>query len=108
MSRGAQDLHRRKYETEEEKEQLVPQLREVSRQEYLKKREEQQVAELEDALRDEELLFACVSPLCWPATAMANWPLPLLLHPTAGDNRMALHNSCVRCDGGRSHCSLLF
>jgi len=36
----------------------VPQLREVSRQEYLKKREEQKIAELEDALRDEELLFA--------------------------------------------------
>ena len=52
-----QDLKRRKYETEEEKEELVPQLREVSRQEYLKKREEQKVAELEDKLRDEELLF---------------------------------------------------
>ena len=53
-----QDLKRRKYGTEEEKEELVPQLREVSRQEYLKKREEQKIAELEDALRDEELLFA--------------------------------------------------
>ena len=61
MSAGSQDLQRRKYETEEEKEELVPQLREVSRQEYLKKREAQRIAELEDALRDEELLFACVS-----------------------------------------------
>ena len=56
--RTTQDLKRRKYETEEQKEELVPQLREVSRQEYLKKREEQKIAELEDALRDEELLFA--------------------------------------------------
>ncbi len=58
VSLAAQDLKRRKYETEDEKEELVPQLREVSRQEYLKKREEQKIAELEDALRDEELLFA--------------------------------------------------
>lgn len=55
----AQEIQRRKFETEEEKEALVPQLRNVSRQEYLKKREEQKLQALEDELVDEENLFAC-------------------------------------------------
>ena len=37
----------------------MPQLRNVSRQEYLKKREEQKLQALEDELIDEEQLFAC-------------------------------------------------
>ena len=53
----AQEIERRKYETEEEKEALIPELRGVSRQEYLKKREEQKLAELKEALEDEERLF---------------------------------------------------
>lgn len=57
-----QEIERRKYGTEEEKDALVPQLRNVSRQEYLKKREEQKLQALEDELIDEENLFACGSP----------------------------------------------
>ena len=53
----AQEIERRKYETEEEKVALIPELRGVSRQEYLKKREEQKLAELKEALEDEERLF---------------------------------------------------
>lgn len=56
-----QEIERRKYKTEEEKDALVPMLRDVSRQEYLKKREEQKLQELEDALKDEEFLFAVCS-----------------------------------------------
>eukprot|EP00884_Botryococcus_braunii_P008381 jgi/Botrbrau1/17544/Bobra.0864s0003.1 len=52
-----EEIERRKYKTEEEKDALVPMLRDVSRQEYLKKREEQKLQELEDALKDEEFLF---------------------------------------------------
>ena len=51
-------MERRKYETEEEKVALIPELRGVSRQEYLKKREGQKLAEMKDALEDEERLFA--------------------------------------------------
>lgn len=46
-----------RYETEEQKGELVPMLREVSRQEYLKKREEQKLKELEDELEDAKYLF---------------------------------------------------
>jgi hypothetical protein len=53
----AQEIERRKYDTEEEKIALIPELRGVSRQEYLKKREEQKLAELKEALEDEERLF---------------------------------------------------
>ena len=53
----AQDAKRRRYETEEERESLVPKLRGMSRQEYLKKREDAKLQEMEDAIRDEELLF---------------------------------------------------
>ena len=46
-----------RFETEEEKEKLVPMLREVARQEYLRKREEQKLKELEDELLDAKYLF---------------------------------------------------
>eukprot|EP00958_Prasinococcus_capsulatus_P027551 scaffold5640_cov328-Prasinococcus_capsulatus_cf.AAC.6 len=51
------EQERRKYETEEERDKLLPHLREISRQEYLKKREDQKLQELEDAIADEEFLF---------------------------------------------------
>lgn len=53
-----QEMERRKYETEEQRDGMVPELRDVSRQMYLQKREAQKLAELEQELRDEELLFA--------------------------------------------------
>ncbi len=53
-----QEMERRNYETEEEKRTLIPELRGISREEYLKKREEQKLAEMKDALEDEERLFA--------------------------------------------------
>jgi len=55
-------MERRKYDTEAERDALVPALRDVSRQEYLKKREEGKLEELRQALEDEEALFA-VRPL---------------------------------------------
>ncbi|KAK9845793.1 hypothetical protein WJX81_002540 [Elliptochloris bilobata] len=54
------EMERRKYDTEAEREALVPALRDVSRQEYLKKREEGKLQELRQALEDEEALFAGV------------------------------------------------
>ena len=54
----AQEMERRKYDTEAERDTLVPVLRDVSRQEYLKKREEGKLEELRQALEDEEALFA--------------------------------------------------
>ena len=54
---GVQDAKRRKYETEEERDDLLPRLRDFSRQEYLKKREDAKLQELEDAIRDEEMMF---------------------------------------------------
>ena len=48
---------RRKYESEEQREELVPMLREVSRQEYLKKREDAKLEELKDELEDAKYLF---------------------------------------------------
>jgi pre-mRNA-splicing factor ATP-dependent RNA helicase DHX16 len=51
-----EEARRRRSEAQEQKE-LVPSLREVSRQEYLKKREEKKRQELEDELMDEEFLF---------------------------------------------------
>lgn len=59
-----QEIERRKYNNEEEKEALVPVLRDISRQEYLKKREEKKLQELEDAIKDEEFLFAVSSACC--------------------------------------------
>lgn len=52
-----EDIERRKYESEEQRKDLVPVLRDVSRQEYLKKREVAKLDELRDALEDEEFLF---------------------------------------------------
>lgn len=48
---------RRRYETEAEKEDLVDRLRVVSRREYLKKREEAKLRELEEELEDEDRMF---------------------------------------------------
>ena len=50
----------------------MPELRDVSRQMYLQKREAQKLAELEQELRDEEMLFAvggCLLPLAWGCQA---------------------------------------
>lgn len=55
-------MERRKYETEEEKNRLIPELRGVSREEYLKKREEKKLQELKDELEDEMLLFGVSYP----------------------------------------------
>lgn len=70
----AQEMERRKYDTEAERDTLVPVLRDVSRQEYLKKREEGKLEELRQALEDEEALFAVrarpralAGPACSPA-----------------------------------------
>ena len=68
---GAQDAKRRKYETEEERDDLLPRLRDFSRQEYLKKREDAKLQELEDAIRDEEMMFGCVE--CGPAAGCPTW-----------------------------------
>ena len=75
----------------------MPQLREVSRQEYLKKREEQKIAELEDALRDEELLFACEPSL--------NPPSPIACHAVTqssdfSDQPSSLLWTCTSCRAG--------
>eukprot|EP00798_Chlamydomonas_sp_ICE-L_P001143 gene1143-3707_t len=51
------ELEKRKYETEEEKEELIPALRDMSRQEYLRKREEAKLQELKDELEDAKYLF---------------------------------------------------
>ena len=51
-------MERRKYETEEEKLEKLPGIRDYSRQAYLKKREEQKLEELRDAIEDEKALFA--------------------------------------------------
>ncbi|EIE19374.1 P-loop containing nucleoside triphosphate hydrolase protein [Coccomyxa subellipsoidea C-169] len=52
------DIERRKYETEAQKRALVPELRGIAREEYLKKREVLKLSEMKDALEDEEMLFA--------------------------------------------------
>ncbi|GLC34308.1 hypothetical protein PLESTM_000181000 [Pleodorina starrii] len=50
---------RKRYEAaEEDRESLMPTLREVSRQEYLRKREDKKIQELEDELEDAKYLFA--------------------------------------------------
>ncbi|KAG2496372.1 hypothetical protein HYH03_005601 [Edaphochlamys debaryana] len=51
---------RKRYEAEEEREGLMPTLREVSRQEYLRKREDKKIQELEDELEDAKYLFSGV------------------------------------------------
>lgn len=55
-----EDAARRKYETEEEKQGLLPKLRDYSRQQYLSKREDVKLQEMEDAIRDEEMMFSDV------------------------------------------------
>ncbi|CAG9460375.1 unnamed protein product [Pedinophyceae sp. YPF-701] len=52
-----EDLERRKYDTEEQRRELVPKLRELSRQDYLKKREAQKLELLRQEIADEEALF---------------------------------------------------
>jgi hypothetical protein len=59
-----QEIERRKYETEEQKEALIPELRGISRQEYLKKREDKKLQELKDELEDEMLLFGVSTHIC--------------------------------------------
>ena len=51
-------MERRKFDSEEQKDALIPDLRVYSRQAYLEKREAKKLDELEQALRDEETLFA--------------------------------------------------
>ena len=84
-----QEIQRRKYETDEEKAALVPQLRNVSRQEYLKKREGQKLQALDDELRDEEYLFACA-------------PLPPCCCRPCAKKRFPLHQEWHHCGGCRS------
>ena len=99
-----QEMERRKYETEEEKVALVPELRGVSRQEYLKKREAQKLAEMKDALEDEERLFAvrgalrvslgCLGILphgCGLVTRCRSWPRLR--------TRWRTRSACSRCAG---------
>ena len=57
-------MERRKYDSEEQKDTLVPDLRIYSRQAYLEKREAKKLDELEQALRDEETLFAVRFLVC--------------------------------------------
>lgn len=57
LSKQQQEDARRRREAEEKKE-LLPSLREISRQEYLKKRELQKLEQLQDEVQDEEFLFA--------------------------------------------------
>ncbi|KAK9798519.1 hypothetical protein WJX73_006705 [Symbiochloris irregularis] len=52
-----QEMEKRKYETEEQRDGMVPELRVVSRQMYLAKREAQKLADLKQELEDEEALF---------------------------------------------------
>eukprot|EP00271_Cylindrocystis_brebissonii_P023434 TRINITY_DN9716_c0_g2_i1.p1 TRINITY_DN9716_c0_g2~~TRINITY_DN9716_c0_g2_i1.p1 ORF type:complete len:1086 (-),score=351.57 TRINITY_DN9716_c0_g2_i1:963-4220(-) len=56
LSKREEEEKRRRDEAEQRAE-MLPHLREVSRQEYLKKREAQKLQELRDELIDEELLF---------------------------------------------------
>ncbi len=67
-----QDIERRKYETEAQKRALVPELRGIAREEYLKKREVLKLSEMKDALEDEEMLFAVgpIVSLCLLACAV--------------------------------------
>ncbi|GIL53495.1 hypothetical protein Vafri_9087, partial [Volvox africanus] len=55
-----EELKKRYEAAEEDRESLMPTLREVSRQEYLRKREEKKIQELEDELEDAKYLFAGV------------------------------------------------
>ena len=82
-------MERRKYDTEAERDTLVPVLRDVSRQEYLKKREEGKLEELRQALEDEEALFAVRArprALAGPACSHC---VPRCMRPTAGTGRGA-------------------
>lgn len=59
LSKREEEEKRRRQEAQERSE-LLPSLREISRQEYLQKREKQKLDELRDSLQDEELLFGDV------------------------------------------------
>ncbi|CAI7893037.1 unnamed protein product [Closterium sp. NIES-53] len=59
LSKKEQEALRRREEAEQQRE-LMPSLREISRQEYLSKREAKKLQELEDELVDEEYLFSDV------------------------------------------------
>ena len=69
-------MERRKYDSEEQKNALVPDLRVYSRQAYLEKREAKKLDELEQALRDEETLFAVHAPLRVEDWAAGCLPMP--------------------------------
>eukprot|EP00850_Spirogloea_muscicola_P000281 SM000001S04683 [mRNA] locus=s1:1595740:1605356:- [translate_table: standard] len=56
MSKREEEEIRRRQEAQEKKE-LLPTLREVARQKYLKEREQKKLQELEDELQDEQFLF---------------------------------------------------
>lgn len=56
-----EEIARRKYDTEAEKDALVPRLRKIAREEYLAKREEAKLDELRDSLREEKELFRSAS-----------------------------------------------
>eukprot|EP00976_Prorocentrum_cordatum_P071447 1180330-Prorocentrum_minimum.AAC.1 len=60
---------------------MLPTLREVSRQEYLKKREKQKLDELRDAIRDEEYLFEGAGPNPRRLHPQATPAPPAPLHP---------------------------
>lgn len=55
-----QEMERRKFATEEEKQSKLPGIREFSRQAYLKKRQEQKLDELRDYIEDEKALFGVI------------------------------------------------
>lgn len=55
-----EEQSRRKYDTLDERKEVVPKLRKYSRQEYLAKREDQKIQELKDMIEDEQFLFSDV------------------------------------------------
>jgi len=59
-----QNMERRRYETEEEKQAKLPGIRDYSRQAYLQKREGQKLEELRDAIEDEKALFGVTPYPC--------------------------------------------
>lgn len=52
-----EEEERRQYGSVQERDELLPQLRDMSRQEYLKKREDKKLQELKDELEDAKYLF---------------------------------------------------
>eukprot|EP01099_Mayorella_cantabrigiensis_P002926 TRINITY_DN2315_c1_g1_i1.p1 TRINITY_DN2315_c1_g1~~TRINITY_DN2315_c1_g1_i1.p1 ORF type:complete len:1050 (-),score=283.26 TRINITY_DN2315_c1_g1_i1:113-3175(-) len=59
--KAQQEADKRKSYTEDEKDNLVPRLREISRRKYLEMREPKKLQELKDDLKDEEYLFEGVN-----------------------------------------------